>query len=621
MAACVAPAPLIANEAVGPGAFAAIVRDAAGKPVADALVVADGPTRRSVTTGVTGIATLMALPRGTYVLSVTRAGYRTVLQSLTIGPGADTIRNLSLRLAAENLAGAADGQSTISPATAVADEPYAAPFVVTDLDASIVPDRTARPTVLLLETSPNDSRFELDGIPLPSAPGGGSQFARDALATTAIDVEPSLVLAPLDTPRDAIGGVVDVRTAPIAVVPTGGMQLGYDGRFGNFQRVAYSQTLGPFGFATDDVTGGGMERSQSVKFAYAPSATTTLGFAAYGAQSQSVTSGVPTTTSEPVYAANLHTTLGRATFDAREYRSELTNNVLGDAYASNDARIAGTQLALSVPFGENVASFGYDRRRETSTLDETSAAAAYATVDARADLALGRAVRLELGDDYSSGSASHRRHDPHAALSFGTSDRLRVRLSATSAFATAASAPLAAPETSFGYRASVESRLLRTGRVWIAADEIRRRDAFALQTDARSQGVEAGFSRTAVPGTLGLLAFARIARATAFGAAQPFARSSLAATDELDASRLKARVALEYRTRDGLALGVGTTLLGRGNALAPGALVLGDADVALPLGDAAQVRFGVRNAFGHAVASPFATTFAPRTITVTFGRR
>ena len=608
---------------LGPGAIAAVVRDANGRPVADALVVADGPTTRSATTGTAGIATLQALPVGRYDVRVTRSGFAPLETAVAIGATTAAPMFLDLRVVATDLAGTRAAAQSIEPAASPADDPYVAHALAAAPEVDVVAGDTTS-AAIVDGTSRNDSRAEIDGIPLAASAARGTALPfESALPLAKVDVAPGLAAAQSDTPRDAIGGVVDYRTAAIEPGATGGLEAGYDSAFGSFQHARFSGTFGRVGVLTEAITGGGADRTQIAKARYAFSGATSLGLASYSAQSAD--------TVAPVAAADLQTKLGSATLEARTYRSAARDPAEVD-------RVGGTQILLDVPSGENRIALGYDRRTESASLANASAGQTYSTVTLRTSLQLARDVRLELGDAYGGGTALARRNDPHATLAVRATDHVTLRLSAGSAYATAPVATLAAatqsareslrpPETSFGYRASADVRLDTNDRAFVAAYALRRYHTFAALAQARSTGIVLGLERHAPLGGFGGLASIDLARAYAFGAPQPVARDLdglplIAFTQLAGEASAKARISAEYRGRADIDVRLGTTFLGANNALAPRAIALGDAELAIPLGTLLAARLGLQNAFGARLSDPIlAREFAPREVTLSLGRR
>ena len=611
------------QAAIGPGAIAAVVRDASGKPIVDALVVADGPTTRSATTGAAGIATLQALPVGTYDVRVSRSGFAPLERMITIAAAGSAPTFMDLRVVATDLAAADDAASSAQSAGSPADDPYAAHTLAATPEVDVVNGETSSASIVDGTTS-NDSRSEIDGVPLAaSAVHGAALTPPSALAFVHVDVAPGLAAATADSARDTVGGTIDYRTAPIDGARTGGLEVGHDSAFGSFQQTRFSGTFGRVGVFADAVTGGGAARTQIVKTRYAFSSTTSLGLASYAMQTADATA--------PIATADLQTKLGTATFEARTYRSAARD-------AIEDDRVRGTQLAIDVPSGENRIALGFDRRTESTTLAGVSIAQTFSTVTLRTGLQVARTVRVELADAYGGGTALARRHDPHVTLLVRATDRITLRIGAGSAYATAPVATVAttfpaeryllrAPETSFGYRASADARIDANDRAFLAVYTLRRFDALAALASARSTGVALGIERLAPPSGFGGAAYLDFSRAYAFGAVQPLARNvdttPLVAFAQLpgDASS-KARLVAEYRSRTGIEVRVGTTFLGANNALASHGLPLGDAALTLPLGTLLNVRIGVQNAFSQVVSDPIlAREFPPHEITLSLGRR
>ena len=612
-----------AQAAIGPGAIAVVLRDASGRPVAGALVVADGPVTRSATTGSAGIVTLQALPAGNYDVRVTRSGFAPLETTAVLAATAAAPTFLDLRVVATDLAGSRDAARPTETAASPADDPYVAHALAAAPEVDVTSGDSAS-AATVDGTSRNDTRAELDGIPLAAGSARGQALAAgSALPLVRVDVVPGLAAAPSDTPRNAVGGVIDYRTAAIDSATNGGLEAGYDSAFGSFQHARFSGTFGRVGVMADAVTGGGSERTQIVKARYAFSSATSLGVASYTMQSADAIA--------PIAAADLQTKLGTATFEARTYRSAARDPAQED-------RVDGTQLGLDVPAGEDRFALGFDRRTESASLSTGYAKQTFSTLTARAGLQLARDVRLDLGDAYGGGTSLPRRHDPHATLLVRATDRVTLRASAGSAYATAPAATLATampderdvlrrPETSFGYRAAADLQLDANEHAYALAYTLRRYDTFTAVAGARSSGVVLGVERRAPLGGFGGLAYVDLDRAYALGGPQPVARdldaAPLLAESQLPgAASSKARIVAMYRGRSGVAVRLGTTLLGADNALSARALALGDAALAIPIGTLLSARIGVQNAFGARIADPIlAREFAPHEVTFTLGRR
>jgi hypothetical protein len=631
---CARSAP--AQLALGPGIIVASVHDAAGKPIAGALIVADGPTERQATTSQAGIVTLNALPLGTYGLRITRSGYEPTAASVRLGSRAEGPKFVSVRLVGTSFSGLRE-TTLVAPAGNGAD-PYVAHALDRLPSVDLVAGEDGRAGISLAGTTPGESRAELDGIPIP---GGAADLAalrfRDALALDRIEVAAGPYV---DAPelRDAIGGIVNYRTPDITLSPSVGASIGHDSQFGTFQDLRFSDTFGRLGVLTDAVTGGGENRSQTAKLEYAFGSSVALGFSTYGSQSSAGNAQTTVQNLAPAYAADLRAKLGVATLEARTYDSVSDTTIFGSGSGSfgENARVDGLQLGLELPLGTDALSVGFDRRRESATFEAgTSYDQTFSTLTLRTDFALGNVGRLALGAAATSGTQLAERFDPQALFTFHPSRALSVKFAAGSGFATApdavrgseiATAALDVPETSFGYRASVDAPLRGKTRAWATAFELRRFDRFASLADARSSGVAAGVDAPAQPGGLGATAFVELAKTYAYGAPQPLVRY---ATLEpvLPLAQLtgdpysKARLALEYRSTAGIVFGVGTTLLGANNALSERAVTLGDASLRLSLGRIGAVTLGLSNAFGAVVADPaLAPLYAPRELTLTLGR-
>ena len=125
-----------AQVVLGPGAIVSSVRDASGKPVAGALVVAEGPTTRQAVTSAAGIVTLLGLPLGKYVVSVSRSGYESTTASVVIRSRTDGIKLLKLSVLPATFADLATASLTGTAPRLDESAPYAAQA----LAAAVVPD-------------------------------------------------------------------------------------------------------------------------------------------------------------------------------------------------------------------------------------------------------------------------------------------------------------------------------------------------------------------------------------------------------------------------------------------------------------------------------------------------
>ena len=628
-------APGSAAPELGPGAIAAVVRDAGGRPVQGVLVIAAGPAMRRSITGSAGIATLQALPVGTYDVRVTRAGYEPFGRQVKIVRGGVVPTILDVRFALASFADVRDVASALAaPALGSAGDPLVAHALAAVAGVDIVPlPRGAGSAPSLAGTSGGQTRVELDGIPIAGGPSGFAALRfRDALPLEDIEV-----VAPPDTSastvRNAVGGIVNYRTPSIERGSAGALEFGYDSQFGAFQHARFMRTFGRLGLLTDAVTGGGENRSQTVKARYAFSSATSLGFASFGSQSAADIGAARVTNVAPESALDLRTSLGGGALKARRFESasRTASEPYGFASPRDDARIAGVQIGFDLPQAQNVLHVGFDRRSESdlpsgvAELRET-----FTALTLRGNLRLSNAARLEVGDSYSGGTLLRPRHDPHVAVAFTPVERLTLRLAAGGAYATRSAgiaavsrtpAAALAPETSFGYRASLDAALGSQDHAWFSAFTLRRYDAFASLADARALGVQVGIERAGTASPFGGIASLDLLRSTAFGAVQPALRAlgsfPVAADGQLAAIPFSnARLALTYRA-EGSELRLGTTLVGPNNALAAGSVALGDASLAFPFAHVAHVRVALQNVFGAVVTDPaLRAYYAPREFTL-----
>jgi hypothetical protein len=599
---CAPSVVLAASIEIGPGSLVASIRDAAGRPLSGARVVADGPTTREAQTGLAGIVALSALPLGTYALVVTQAGYAPWTTSVVVRAAAGATPSVvNVRLEAATFSDLASAASPVSASALDAGHDPVLAHVLTALPAAL----------------PGEARVELDGIPLA---GGAAAGLRVRSALSLDDVE--FVEAPSTesaTPHDAAGGILNERTPAIAGAPAGGFETGYDTAFGTFEHARFSDTLGGFGLLADAVTGEGLERSQTLKLRYAFAPSVSFGFASYGTQSAQG--------SAPAYAADVRAGLAGGMLQARVVGSAL------EVTAGPSARENGLQAGYTVAVGANTydVSFAGERDAATSPGGGPALVQRYTTAGARGTFALSPLARLELGDAFSEGTALGPRNDPQAAITLRATSTVTLRVAAGSAFATATSGALGPPETSLGYRASADAALGDRDHLRVSAFDLRRSATFAF-ADAQASGFELSFERRAVPGRLGGAAYVDLARtgllgprasAPLFGSAQTareLATSAPVGGEPFGDPYSKARLALDYGI-NAFDLRCGTTLLGAGNALGPRALLLGDASLRVRALDLLDLRIGVENAFGAAVSDPLlAPLYPPRELTVTFGR-
>ncbi len=627
----------LAQLAVGPGAIVSTVRDASGRAVAGALVVADGPTTREAVTSSIGVVTLLGLPVGTYDVRVTRSGFAPSGTSVRVGGRADGITIVRLRLspaAFANLSGAA----TIPVAAGLdaGNAPSVAEALTASLATNLVPTALGKGIGTTLEgTQPGETRAELDGIPIAGvAPGPAALRYGNALQLDGVELAEGPALGGT-SPDGAIGGIINYRTAPIATSLDAGFAIGYDSAFKAFQNLRFSNTYGKLGVLTNLVTGDDPDHAQLLKARIALSSVTSVDLATYGAQSLVAQGTTMYANVAPASALDLRTMLGTGTLQGRLFESESDTSVTPAMTAqTEDWRIHGMQLAYDIPFVENLFSVGFERQAQSVTfaagtpLDET-----LTTVRLGTDLQLSRLSRLELADAIGSGTGVRRRNDPQIALALRPDPKLTLRFAAGSAYATplevlAASGldnPVAqAPETSFGFRASADATLGTVDHLRIAAFELRRFDSFSALADGRSSGLELGFEQPALPGRLGIVAGVDFTRTYAFGSQQPLERYAgipLLAGEQLGSDPFtKARLALAYRANS-RELDFGATLVGANNALSSRAILLGDASLKVTAASLADVRLGIENLFGQTVSDPELAPLYPRhEYTLTVGR-
>ena len=630
----------IARAAIpyGPGAIAAVVRDKKGNAIVGALVVAQGPTTRQGTTGPGGLVVIQTLPLGTYDVRVTSPGYASTDTAIVVKENRSGPQYLDLRLTSADLSSVASAATTVATATNPADDPFVGHALVALPGVDVVPNWRGDGSAAALQgTTPLESRVEVDGIPVADDFSGtaGLRF-RNALALDGVDVTLGLDAAPRFTALDTIGGVIHYSTPSFSSGLQAGGEAGYDSSYGSFQHARYSQTFGPVGVLTDIVAGGGENRSQILKTQYAFSGTTTLGISSYGSQSQALFGNDAVTNVAPASAVDLKTKIGGASFEARTYQSSSrTTESLSELGLSSDDRISGTQVSIDIPAGEALFGLGYDRRSESAIATNATLQRSYSAVTARAGFPVAQSVRLDLADAYGGGSEMNRRHSPHATLTIGAGERLSLRLSAGSAFATLPLDTLAtlapgyretAPETSFGYRGALNFQLDGSDRAWVSVFTLRRFNALSELSQASSRGAEIGFERSQDHAGLGALGYLTLQRAYGFGSVQPFApiftQPQYADGQLAGDGYSKARVAMTYRVPGTFDLRIGTTFLGSNNALAQNGFALGDASLGVSLGSIAQARIGIENAFGHRITDPtLATEYAPHEITLSLGRR
>ena len=245
-----------AQVLLGSGSIVARVRDASGKPLSGVLVRAVGPTARDATTNAAGLAVLSALPAGAYDVSLSHTGYAAYTTRVAVTSAAGTPQVVAPQLQVASFAnlGSTAGSVAVGAGTGASTSPFVAQILEKNSSTDVV-STGGIPAITLDGTQPYESRVELDGIPL--AGGATSPAAvrfRDATGLAGVDI----AAAPfLESPslRDAIGGVVNLRTPSVDDAQTAGVAGGYDSAFGSFQHARAVQTFGSVATAFDAVNG------------------------------------------------------------------------------------------------------------------------------------------------------------------------------------------------------------------------------------------------------------------------------------------------------------------------------------------------------------------------------
>ncbi len=612
-----------AYEPIGPGAIVASVRDRDGRPIGGANVVARGPASRHATTTRAGIVTLGALPLGTYRVRVVASGFAARETSVVIVPS-HGFASIDVRLdrsAGTGGAGALDGVPQAVVATG--EDPVTLRALVASPDLVVTP--RARAFVLssfrFNGAAPYESRVTLDGIPLGGPAGGALAGRFDSLALERIDVfAGSDATAPAID--GAIAGVVDFRSHPLGRESAANVAAGHDSAFGSFQVAHAAQSAGKLDAAVDLVTGDGFDRAQVAKTRYSFSSVTSLSLASYGEQSAATFGGTTTAALAPAFAAAISTNVAGATLVARTYGSTFEGIVLAPLSSTVFAtdRIRGTTFDLARPFGQNSFGLTYDRRGERIGNPGGAATMQLATLTLHADVRVGPSGRLELAGAQSSGTGLHSRRDLRGALVVPAGGGWTLRASAGSAFATEpyellATAPPAgrvlAPETSFGFRAGADLNLDAETALSFGAFRQARWNAFAPFEGARTQGLDAGFSRA--PAGAGLTFDARLALVgeSAFGGPQPPARYAgdfVTLDGALSGAMSRGHAAIGYRNGAGAELRFETDYFGRNNVVAGGATTFSALSLRLPIAGSLAARFdaatplgALRRSFGFAL--------------------
>ncbi|MBD5657398.1 MAG: carboxypeptidase regulatory-like domain-containing protein, partial [Candidatus Eremiobacteraeota bacterium] len=182
-----------AGVIVGPAAIAVAVRDANGKPVAGAQISLNGPTERAAVTDAAGVVTLQAVPLGVYSVRIARTGYEPYDATVrVVTAGAPTA--LPVQLASSSFANIASVANGVAAATSSAlgagSDPYAAHAVAVAPGTAIVPSALGAGVGVALDgASPDETRVELDGIPIAGgAQGYNALRFRDALPLTGVSI-------------------------------------------------------------------------------------------------------------------------------------------------------------------------------------------------------------------------------------------------------------------------------------------------------------------------------------------------------------------------------------------------------------------------------------------------
>ena len=567
-----------ADETIGPGAIGASVRDASDRAVVGAIVRVEGPIAREATTTQGGVVTLDALPLGTYMLRVVRAGYQPYAKDVTLGGSGRGIALLNLRLVPARFADRRDvamgsmwpgGDVAIAVADAIADA----------------------------------SRVELDGIALPG----------DAALYAALRTRSKVGLADVDIARGQ--ATLNFRT-PELDAPLGGIgAIGYDSAIGSFGNVGANERIGGLAVLAD-VASGAMLRSQTIKIDASLSRALSVGFASDRMQTLPPNGALGSSVDARVSAVDLRADVGTTTFSARTFASDARVAVADGRPSLERAR--GMQATWAVLFGDDLLSLGYERIVERdASFDRTVPSRVSGTLSVRTDVRLAPTVRLALGDAYARGPSLSPRHDPYAAIAFQTDPRTIVRLSAGSAYATAPlesralsddPTSLARPETTVGVRLQAERARADGTRAWFALDDQRRFERFAPRADARALGFEIGYVRPPASEHVDASIALRYAPARAAIGTTP---GGLASSE--------ARVTLGYSDATS-SVGVGFTEIGANGAFSTRAIALGDARLRVLFAGALELRVGIDNLFGYVAMDPrLAPLFVPHELTLTFG--
>jgi hypothetical protein len=603
-------------------------------------VAANGPTSRDAVTGPAGFVTLQALPTGTYDVSASLGGFDAVdaVVVVTGGRGDAKLVDLQLHPATPSELRATAG-STVSSQRIAAVDPNVAAQLLQSAGVAVLPASSATGAALSLEgTAPNESRFTLDGVPLPAGAGAGALRAVNALVLDRVEIAPGPFTGGNVT-RNAIGGVVNYRTTPLEPSPTtqfaGAATSGYQSGFGAFQ-VLNAQVSGTaYGASLSAVTGSGDNRAQLVKAAYAVSPATSLALMAYGSQSDA-TANLPSSNA-PAYAVDLSSQIEGGTFSARSYGSSATNVTLPGSVSEPLAfdRIRGFSFGYALPAGTTTLSFAYDRSHELATATNgASVDQGYSSVALRADLPLTARLRVNAADVLSSGTGMTRRNDPQLGVAYRASERLTLHASAGTAFSTAPlsvalaagrAASTLAPETSRGVQAGASERLNGNDSLGIDSFALAIDNRFANLSQARSSGVVVSFKHVAARAGLSAGGYVGLTQSYAYGTPQAIARYATLLPNGYGAQTTgvpygNGRLQLGYRRPSGLEVDVGSTYYGRNSAYGTAASAPLDATLHVPIAGPIAAQFGVRNVFGRPPPASVAETYGyPNEVTFSLG--
>ena len=291
-----------------------------------ALVIAAGPVTREATTSSAGIVTLLGLPEGRYSVQVTRAGYTPFSQVVSVA-ARETFKAVPVVVTPESSSNASgEFSATLSAHPGGGNAPFVAPALTNALSANVLatssaatPFGAAAPA--LEGTRPDETRVELDGIPLAGPQTSATTLrlrSAFALDSAALIEGPNLSTSSL---QGAIGGIVDYRTPAITPAISSAYDLGYDTSLGAFEHARFSDTFGKLGLSLDAVDGQAGNDAATLKAQLDLSGATSLAFASYQARGDYLDGGLTVVNDAPAYAADLRTSIGSGTLQARVFQS------------------------------------------------------------------------------------------------------------------------------------------------------------------------------------------------------------------------------------------------------------------------------------------------------------